>query len=316
MTDKRDLKHHIRARQQQTGESYSTARMHVLRAQQQLLGEPDRLEAIILSCGAQSLRLRVVGEQHQVTLRTSSITAWSAFPGQLLELTVKRRWTNAGYSYVSGTVERVWTDLAALGLEPLPLVDRGLDDLSGSEPFLPPDPYAPMWRFFVANPRPAFEMSAIAWDIHEDPADPSPDGGLTCDAAELRAAGLLEDARELLMKALQIDLRCIDAHVHLGAIEFDDSPERAMTHYEIAVGIGELSVGPSFEDTLPWGIIYNRPFLRALHGLGLCHWRLGSFDVALELFTRMLKLNPRDNQGARECWAQVRAREPWRSDAD
>lgn len=43
----------------------------------------------------------------------------------------------------------------------------------------------------------------------------------------------------------------------------------------------------------------SRPFMRALHGQGLCLWRLGQIAEARAIFARMLALNPNDNQGAR-----------------
>jgi hypothetical protein len=37
--------------------------------------------------------------------------------------------------------------------------------------------------------------------------------------------------------------------------------------------------------------------MRALHGQGLCLWRLGQVDEARQVLTWMLELNPNDNQG-------------------
>lgn len=51
----------------------------------------------------------------------------------------------------------------------------------------------------------------------------------------------------------------------------------------------------------------NRPFLRALHGLGLCQWRLGDFTAARETFWRLLMLNPYDNLGVRFLIDEVEA---------
>jgi len=39
--------------------------------------------------------------------------------------------------------------------------------------------------------------------------------------------------------------------------------------------------------------------MRALHGRGLCLWRLGRTDEARQVFAWMLELNPNDNQGVR-----------------
>jgi tetratricopeptide (TPR) repeat protein len=48
-----------------------------------------------------------------------------------------------------------------------------------------------------------------------------------------------------------------------------------------------------------WGILETRPYMRALHGLGLTTWKLGRLEEASDIFQQMLKLNPNDNQGAR-----------------
>ncbi len=80
--------------------------------------------------------------------------------------------------------------------------------------------------------------------------------------------------------------------------------------------IGELSLDDEFDGVLPWGLIDNRPFLRCMHGFGLCLWRLGREGAAATLFERMLWLNPADNQGIRFLLPQIRAGEPWKDDLD
>ena len=132
-----------------------------------------------------------------------------------------------------------------------------------------------------------------------------------CESTELEDAGDDAAAYEILMELCQSDLRCLDAHAHLGNLVFDDRPEDAIRHYAVGVGIGELSLGPDFDGLLPWGHIDNRPFLRCLHGLGLCLWRLGRFQEAEGVFDRMLWLNPSDNQGVRFLIDKVRAKTAW-----
>jgi tetratricopeptide (TPR) repeat protein len=186
-------------------------------------------------------------------------------------------------------------------------------DKRNYEPYQASDPCFEVWKKITAKPRTAFEFDKIAWDdvaAHSDDVDNSP----VCDAAELHQAGHDEAARELLMEVLAVDLRCIDAHGHLGNLEFDSSPERAMLHYEIGGGIGELSLGPSFSGFLPWGMINNRPFLRCLHGLGLCEWRLRRLLEAEQIFERILRLNPNDNQGVRFCLPAVKQGVAWAPD--
>ena len=101
----------------------------------------------------------------------------------------------------------------------------------------------------------------------------------------------------ILVALLATDLRCLDAHAHLGNLLFDGSPGDALRHYEVGVRIAELSLGEAFDAVLPWGRVDNRPFLRCLNGYGLCLWRLGRLDEAARVFDRMLWMNPSDNQG-------------------
>lgn len=94
-------------------------------------------------------------------------------------------------------------------------------------------------------------------------------------------------------------------------MKFRDNPKHALVQYDIAVQIGELSLPPGFDSTLIWGPIYNRPFLRALHGYGLCLWRLGQPEKARVVFERILSLNPPNNQGVRFLWEDIRDSRPW-----
>lgn len=130
-------------------------------------------------------------------------------------------------------------------------------------------------------------------------------------AAELRADGDLGAAYDLLMNTLAQDLRCLDAHAHLGNLEFDRRPRQALLHYEMGTAIASLALGESFDGVLPWGLIDNRPFLRCLFGTGLCAWRLGDVRTAKAVFTRLLWLNPSDNQGVRFNLAAIKARKTW-----
>jgi tetratricopeptide (TPR) repeat protein len=118
------------------------------------------------------------------------------------------------------------------------------------------------------------------------------------------------------MPLLQADLRCLDAHVHLGNLDFDRRPDKAARHYRVTQDIGELSLGPSFRDALLWGHINNRPYLRALHGLALCLWRLNQRPEAIAILERMLWLNPPDNQGVRFLLPDIQAGISWEDSGD
>ncbi len=317
MTVHRDLKNIIRERQTKTGESYTAARIHVMRERASRLGlagegSPKHaptpcIDAFVLKVNQQSARVQILAEDGQVTFRSSGVS--EIVPGHIVTLVIKRRWTWRGDAYASGKIKDVHIDAVKLGLEPLPLEGGELENVASySEPYHDPDPYAPLWKKFTATPRASFEYDGIAWgalpglDLDENPK---------CDAAELVEAGDREGAREILMEVLCADLRCLDAHAHLGNLDFERSPERAIVHYEVGIRIGELSLPVGFDGLLKWGRIHNRPFLRCLHGYGLCLWRLGKFAEAQRVFERMLALNPTDNQGVRFCWEDVRQRRTW-----
>jgi hypothetical protein len=317
MTANKDLKKVIRARQEKTGESYTTARLHVLRARDEnpdvKSPQKESIAGYVLKCNQTSIRVQILESNEGLTLRTNSVDAWYAVPGQCIEAIVTNRWTWRGVAYASGAVNRSWTDVKALGLEPLPLVDKGIENLiDTSEPFEKPDPYAEMWDFFVSVPRKAYEFHEIAWGVGVGVDPDDPEENLVQDALEISDSDP-DGARQLLTKAISQDMRCIDAHAHLGNLRFDHWPKAAMAHYEVGIGIGDLSLGPDFNALLPWGYIYNRPYLRALHGYGLCLWRLGNADKARIVFERILSLNPIDNQGIRFLWDDIRNGRPWKS---
>jgi tetratricopeptide (TPR) repeat protein len=316
MTAHRDLKRVIRERQGKTGESYTAARAHVLRERAALLGataeapaasEPIASDAVVLKVNSRSARVRILGEIGEITFRSQDI--WNILPGQLVTLMIAKRWIWKGDEYASGAIENPRIAIDKLDLTPLPLQGGDLENLrEGYEPYRKPDPYAPLWRALTAHPRRSFEMDPIAWG--EFPGT-SIEENLTCEAAELAGAGDYEGARELLMEALATDLRCLDAHAHLGNLEFDHSPKQAIIHYEVGVRIGELSLPAGFDGVLLWSHIENRPFLRCLHGYALCLWRLGRRQEAQEAFERILTLNPNDNQGVRFCWEDIRRGRSW-----
>lgn len=104
----------------------------------------------------------------------------------------------------------------------------------------------------------------------------------------------------LARQALEISPDCADAYLLLA--ELDPSPVRKLDLLEQAVNAGERAIGPEhFEDWRGhfWGMVETRPYMRALGGLAELSWMLGNRARAIALYTRMLELNPGDNQGIR-----------------
>jgi tetratricopeptide (TPR) repeat protein len=329
MTTKKDFKSIVRDRQRKTGESYTAALAHVKRERARLSGVPEepaaataaatepaaaiaaptRIEAAVLKIGHNSTaRIRVLGEQDHITLRSGDV--WRVAPGQIITVKVEKRWTFRGDAYASGNIDSAIIDITRLGLEPLPLNGGELEDLREHyENVRAPDPYAPIWLANTAKPRASYRMHPITWCAFPD--DEPDEDGPTDQAVDLARAGDVPGAQDVLMNILVRDLRCLDAHAHLGNLEFDRNPKQALVHCEIGKLIGESFLPDGFDGVLLWGSIYNRPYLRCLYNYGLCSWRLDRLDEAGAVFERILALNPNDNQGARFCLFDVRAGLSW-----
>jgi len=264
------------------------------------------IELVVLSLKEKAARCRVVASDRVITLRASRL--WDIVPGEIAVVKPQKQWTYAGHPYLSGEIESSRLDIDALGLVPLKLEDQGLwtpeeHYWGGAD-----EPIEEWAKPIIARgPRQSFEMEQVV--PGRDPGDF--DSDLICESNDLKDAGNPVAARQILMELCQADLRCLDAHAHLGNFVFDSCAEVAIRHYEVGVRIGELSLGPEFDGLLPWGHIDNRAFLRCMHGLGLCLWRLKRFEQAERVFERMLWLNPSDNQGVRFLIDDVRARTVW-----
>ena len=264
------------------------------------------VELVALSVKERAARCRLLGSDRVITLRAGGI--WDVVPGEIVVVKPHKQWSYAGHPYLSGEIESARLDVSALGLVPLRLEDQGVWD--------PQDEYwgeecepIEVWAepIIARGPRPAFEMEQVLPGA--DPDDPDADP--ITNSNDLKDTGDGEEAHRILMELCQADLRCLDAHAHLGNLVFDHRPQEAIRHYAVGLRIGELSIGSDFDGLLPWGHVDNRPFLRCMHGFGLCLWRLGRFVEAERVFDRMLWLNPSDNQGVRFLINDVRARTAW-----
>jgi hypothetical protein len=268
------------------------------------------VELVVLSVAERAARCRLLSTDRVINLRVGRM--WRLFPGEIAVVKPHRFWQYGGPN-LSGEIESIRLDVPALGLEPLKLSAR--DEWNPAEHYWGEEgePIEDWAKPIIARgPRPMFEMEQILPGC--DPKDMDSDP--TYEAVELWQSGSREEATRKLMKMCEADLRCIDAHAHLASFRFDHMPEDAIRHYAVGVGIAELSFPPDFDAVLPWGCIDNRPYLRCLHGHGLCLWRLERFEEAVRVFDRLLWLNPSDNQGARFLIDDVRAHTPWKNRAE
>ena len=272
-------------------------------------GVEGPVELVVLSVRQKAARCRLLGGDRTFTFRAGRL--WDLVPGEIAVVKPAKQWIYAGSPYLSGAIESTRLDVKALGLVPLGLEEVGVWNPAEHYWGEDGDPIEDWARPIIARgPRPEFETEQVlpGRDVEDPFSDPIGESN------DCRDSGDFDGAYKILMDLCQADLRCLDAHSHLGNFVFDHRPKDAIRHYEVGFRIGELSLGDGFDGVLPWGWIDNRPFLRCMHGFGLCLWRLKRFGEAAGIFDRMLWLNPSDNQGVRFIIDQVRASAPWRDE--
>lgn len=123
-------------------------------------------------------------------------------------------------------------------------------------------------------------------------------------------AGQVERGKKMLRAIIEECPNHIDACHHLSLIyEEQGRTLEAYVFCQAAVSIGLQAIPEKFkweQSTVTWGLLDNRPFLRAYHNLGLWHFHNDRYDDAIEIFERLLFVNPNDNQGVRYllpiCW--------------
>jgi len=264
------------------------------------------VELIAVAVKGNAVSCRIAGKGRVITLRPAGL--WDVVPGEIIIVASRKQWRYGGHPYLSGEIKAWRLDIPGLGLRPLKLQESGVWDPKDHYWGEPDEPIEEWAKPIISRgPRPEYEVEQVL--PGEDPDDPDTDPIL--EAVDLKAAGDSLGAQRKLMGLLAADLRCLDAHAHLGNFVFDHFPEKAIRHYEVGVGIGELSLGEGFNGVLHWGNIDNRPFLRCLHGYGLCLSHLGRVEEAEKVFTRILWLNPTDNQGVRFLLGEIREGKVW-----
>lgn len=272
------------------------------------------INLVVVTCQPRHLRCRPPGGGGLMTVHLrGALGVRDVVPGEIITLSEVSRNTDGRTALLVGTITGVRLDAAALGLAPLRLEEMGI--WSPSEEYWgePGDRLAPcLLPILAAGPRPCFEMEQVVPGADYSSMD-GPDPIL--ESIELAQSGDRRRAISVLQRCLAADLRCLDAHAHLGNMAFDRDPALALRHYRVGAALGELTVPPDSTAVLPWGMIDNRPFLRCLHGVAISLWRLGQNRAAAEMMERILWLSPSDNLGVRLIIDEVKTGAGWRDDA-
>lgn len=269
------------------------------------------VELVVLEVKRSGIRCKHLASQLPVTYRKVRFEV----EGEIITVMPSKVWQFKNTVYVSGDTIKSRIDASALNLTPLKLSEMGDYDPDEEDLICEDDPFAKYYLPILAyGPRKEFEMEQVL--LFKDPDDVDSDPILQ--AVDARESGDIGAAHQILREILAEDLRCIDAHAHLGNLEFEVSESsivfkenKAKRHYEVGIKIAELSFSSDFHDLLPWGYINNRPYLRCLHGYGLCLYREGNLEDAKTVFEKILWLNPDDNQGIRVLLASIDAGKRW-----
>jgi len=244
------------------------------------------IELVAISAGNNNITAYRLDTMDKVVWKGSNYPSL-VVEGEIFEVEPEKEWTYKKTPYISGKIISQRIDIPALELVPLPVhcIDKRNQE---------------------------YEMEQIipgaCPDEMEDPIT---------EAVELKNMGRMDEAWELLNQVIKQDLRCIDAHVHMGHFKFGDGlseywVKQALKHYTVGAELGNFFLGYFFDGKLPWIAIDNRPYLRALHGQCLSYWALGNFQAAAEIARSILKLNKPDNQGIRFILSQIEDRIPYR----
>ena len=103
------------------------------------------------------------------------------------------------------------------------------------------------------------------------------------------------------------DPEFIHAHSSLGFLELDYyNNGNALHYFKKGYQLGNKLIPKNFRGQIIWAMMENRPFLRVMQGLGLSYLFMRKWKKAAQIFEKMLKYNPNDNQGIRalsiECY--------------
>ncbi len=134
--------------------------------------------------------------------------------------------------------------------------------------------------------------------LHTHGAQPDPEE-LYYIALEYSATGKTGKAKEVLLRALELDPESVQVYVGLTGV-YEQLGQRKKVEQCIALAWKltqkEFRRWPR---QLLWGIFENRPYLRAIANQAMWWHEQGDRQDAASLYTLLLRLNPNDSQGVR-----------------
>ncbi len=110
----------------------------------------------------------------------------------------------------------------------------------------------------------------------------------------------LEEAVLEYIAIIEEDPEFIEAYNSLGWLELEIlNFGNALQCFDDGYQVGRKLIPKNFNGSIDWGFLENRPFLRAMQGIGMVYLEIGQRQKATNQFNHLLKYNPNDNQGVR-----------------
>ena len=280
----------------------------------------DTVDLVVMVVKQRAARCRQLTDQRVITLKAP--TTYQTVPGQIVTVQPNKFWHFKGHAYLSGEIVSTRIDVEVLNLpllaisevavwDPQLVFNSIISDLADEDDSETLGLNNAWIKATISRgTRPVYEMQQTIPGLDLDDLD-AIELDPIIEANDLREQGDDEGARQIFAGLLETDLRCLDAHAHLGNMTFDLSPQQALMHYNVGAEIGLQALGTNFRSVLPWSWANNRPFLRCMFGYGLCLWKLERWQQAVLLFESIVDLNPMDELGVRDMLPEVRAEQPY-----
>lgn len=114
-------------------------------------------------------------------------------------------------------------------------------------------------------------------------------------------------AEKLLMKALELDRNSVLTQIGLINVYWAlEDKEKAERHIKKAYKETQ-GLFLSWPKRMEWGVLENRPYMRAIQYRADVYADMGQKKKAIELYRLLLTMNPNDNQGVRYALSGVYA---------
>ncbi len=119
------------------------------------------------------------------------------------------------------------------------------------------------------------------------------------DAMEFLNGGDTKTSAKFLKQAIKLDDDFVAAYMGLTAVYREKGDFKKEKEFADLAFEKTRKVFPKWPQSMIWGILKNRQYLRAICDKATTSQKTGNLKEAEKLYRLILKLNPRDNQGVR-----------------